>query len=721
LDGVIARDGRANRTGDSIPAEPADARRDDAPFWHATVALGFAILTAESLVVVSYLLATPRGEHRFALELVASGAAAAGIIGAGLAPSIARHRSRVQLMVTFTIASALLLSVCGLLDGGVESPLMYLGILPVMYAGLLLPPQAVHWCGAATLASFVIVGLVLGDPDSGLPHTNLVLLSATLAGAVTLAIGVARHRGRLESARATLTEELRRRAATDGLTGCWNQRTFQLRLQEEVDRALRYGHPLTLIMCDVDHFRQFNDMFGHDVGDEALTSVGARLRSCARTSDVVARVGGDEFAVLLPETSATDAAGVAHRMLATGDATLSIGVAALDDAEPTAKRLFRDADAALYQAKDRGRNTVVTAGSGGVERWRRTDPTDADMVDDRKRGAEALRQAQREKVETELVLDTLLRESPVGFAVVDRESRTIRVNASFAAITGSTLDEQLGRRLADSAPQLWTMLQPLYEQVIHDGIPVRDLEVVSPPTESDLEGGAWLANLYPVRVGRQRIGVGIVVVDITDCKRLEHSQEALTDAVVSALVAAVEARDPYTAGHQRRVEEIATALATETGCDPFTVKGISLAAAIHDIGKAGVPAEILSRPGRLSDAEMELVRGHAETGYQILHDIEFAWPVAEMVRQHHERLDGSGYPAGLRGEQVSLGARIIAVADVVEAMAAHRPYRPALGIDAALATIQQGRGELFDPTVVDACVRLFHDGRLAAQHAGTAT
>jgi HD-GYP domain-containing protein (c-di-GMP phosphodiesterase class II) len=148
------------------------------------------------------------------------------------------------------------------------------------------------------------------------------------------------------------------------------------------------------------------------------------------------------------------------------------------------------------------------------------------------------------------------------------------------------------------------------------------------------------------------------------------------------------------------------------GWDECTIKGLTLAAAIHDIGKIAIPAEILSRPGRLSDAEMALVRGHVRAGYDLVSRVEFPWPVAEMILQHHERLDGSGYPQGLRGDEIGPGARVIAVADVVEAMSAHRPYRPARGLESALEYIVEGRGRLFDPEVVDVCVALFNQGRL---------
>lgn len=178
---------------------------------------------------------------------------------------------------------------------------------------------------------------------------------------------------------------------------------------------------------------------------------------------------------------------------------------------------------------------------------------------------------------------------------------------------------------------------------------------------------------------------------------------------VAALAATVESRDPYTAGHQNRVAKIAVAIAQDMGLDSESCRGIKLAGLIHDIGKMQIPSEILTKPTKLTYLEMALIRIHPEAGYGILKDIPFPWPVAEMVHQHHERFDGSGYPKGLQGENILIGARIIAVADAVEAISSHRPYRPALGLDAALGEIESHRGVLFDPAVVDSCLRLFKE------------
>ena len=204
--------------------------------------------------------------------------------------------------------------------------------------------------------------------------------------------------------------------------------------------------------------------------------------------------------------------------------------------------------------------------------------------------------------------------------------------------------------------------------------------------------------------------------------RMEHAQQhhevilrKSLEESIQAIADTVEMRDPYTAGHQKRVAQLAVAIANDLGLPKDEIHGIHLAAGIHDLGKIRVPAEILSKPGKLTDIEYQLIKAHAQAGYDILKGIEFPWPLANIVLQHHERLDGSGYPQEIKGEQILLGARIIAVADVVEAMASHRPYRAALGTDIALGEIERGRGTAYDPAVANACLKLFREGRFAFQ------
>jgi putative two-component system response regulator len=181
------------------------------------------------------------------------------------------------------------------------------------------------------------------------------------------------------------------------------------------------------------------------------------------------------------------------------------------------------------------------------------------------------------------------------------------------------------------------------------------------------------------------------------------------EGIIQAMGLTVEIRDPYTSGHQKRVADIASAIATEMNLPKEQIKGIHMAGIVHDIGKIAVPSEILNKSGRISKHEFEIIKSHSQAGYDILKQINFPWPIAQIVYQHHERMDGSGYPQGLSDEDILLEARIMAVADVVEAMASHRPYRPALGVHKALEEIKRNRGVLFDLEVVNACLSLFEE------------
>lgn len=198
----------------------------------------------------------------------------------------------------------------------------------------------------------------------------------------------------------------------------------------------------------------------------------------------------------------------------------------------------------------------------------------------------------------------------------------------------------------------------------------------------------------------------VFVRDITERKQAQTWRKVL-EGSIEAIAMTLEMRDPYTAGHQQRVSQLACAIAEEMGLPQQQIDGLRIACLIHDLGKVTVPAEILSKPGKLTETEFSIIKNHPQVAYDILKKIDFPWPVADIVLQHHEYLDGSGYPQGLKRKDILIEARILTVSDVVEAMASHRPYRPALGIDKALDEVKFGRGTLFDPEVVDACLAIF--------------
>ncbi len=249
-------------------------------------------------------------------------------------------------------------------------------------------------------------------------------------------------------------------------------------------------------------------------------------------------------------------------------------------------------------------------------------------------------------------------------------------------------------------------------------------------TEDAVETAVGFANQLAVAlrqtqlrqdVERQAAVLEQDVQEISRAKaRLEESYERLSltlDQTVQALGAAVEVRDSYTAGHQRRVTQLALAIARKLGLSDERCQGIRVAGMMHDIGKLAIPSEILSKPTKLTDVERRLIQGHPEIARSILSAIEFPWPVASIVVQHHERTDGSGYPKGLRKDEILLEARILAVADVVEAMSSHRPYRPALGVDSALAEIRSGSGTRYDEDAASACIALLESGEFSLDSA----
>ncbi len=323
-------------------------------------------------------------------------------------------------------------------------------------------------------------------------------------------------------------------------------------------------------------------------------------------------------------------------------------------------------------------------------------------------------QIQADLVDSERRFRTLVEQSVSGFYMV-QDGRIAYVNARFAEIFGyASPEEMLGKSPLDlTAEKDRTMVAGNFRQRLSGEIKSMSYSFTGVRKDgSEIELGAHGA--YVINEGRPAV-IGLLQ-DITERKRNEEEiqryvtrLEKAMHGTIGVISAIGEARDPYTHGHERRVGEIAAAIGAEMGLDANRVEGIRIAGCMHDVGKIAVPAEILSKPGKLTKPEYELVKSHAERGYEILKGFEFPWPVAEIAWQHHERLDGSGYPRGLKGDEILLDARIVAVADTIEAMSSHRPFRPGLGIDQALAEISKGAGTLYDQQAVDACRRLFID------------
>jgi len=325
------------------------------------------------------------------------------------------------------------------------------------------------------------------------------------------------------------------------------------------------------------------------------------------------------------------------------------------------------------------------------------------------------KQAELATAESEERFRAMVEQSVSGACIVDREGRFLYLNPRLVEILGYESDEALmGRPVLDFVAEK-------SHGIVRDNMVQR---IAGEPQRARYHFDGIRKDGSPVTLGahanlgtyRGQQVLITTVQDVTDLVRAEtevnHYVAKLQRAVegtIEVISKIGELRDPYTHGHEHRVGEIATAIAIEMGLPSDRVEGVRIAGYLHDVGKIAVPAEILSKPTRLTTAEFDLVKQHAQQSYDILKGTEFPWPVAEAAWQHHERLDGSGYPRGLKGAEIILDARILAVADTVEAMASHRPYRPGLGIDKALAEIERGRGTVFDPVVANACLRLFRD------------
>ena len=328
-------------------------------------------------------------------------------------------------------------------------------------------------------------------------------------------------------------------------------------------------------------------------------------------------------------------------------------------------------------------------------------------ITDRKQAEESLR-------EQEIKLSSIFRAAPVGIGmVINRVFQ--EANEMLCHMTGYNRKELLGksaRMLYPTQEDYDYVGQEKYRQISEKGTGTvetrwkrKDGTVIDIILSS--------TRLDPDNLAK---GVTFTALDITDRKQAgEELREALVSlrkafgATIQVLVSAVEIRDPYTSGHQIRSAGLARAIATEMGFTKERIDGIRMAGSIHDIGKLSIPAEILSKPTKLTNIEFSLIKEHSQSGYEMLKDVESPWPLAEIVYQHHERMDGSGYPRNLKGDDILMEARIMAVADVVESMASHRPYRPALGIDKALEEIEKNKGTLYDNTVADTCLRLFRE------------
>ena len=559
-----------------------------------------------------------------------------------------------------------------------------------------------------------------------------------------------RHRRRITSAEVELMEgfaelaglacanaerhaAVREAAEIDGLTGCLNRDALQEQLEERIARAEKTGSPLSLALLDLDGFKTINDVFGHLTGDAVLKSVGAALRSTVRGEDVVARYGGDEFALILPDSNEDRAAPVLDRVRAAirsmdvpgGTLTACVGLAERNASE-TVKDLVGRADEALREAKGstspgsirrasrRGATAPVpprtrTSDVERRQRWRaaggdiglaiarETDPTSAAF-----RAVEELRDV------LELEVCAILRLGSEGRLEEVATAGVLPAEQWLVADRGS-----VGQALGEKRAVLGTSGSDRRGADLSEGDVGGDARS---PTRSASE----LA--VPLLVGSRVWGaigcmagsgsldaldvelVAAVADHLSAAIRAGDLYEQLTESMIGtaeALATALEAKDQYTADHARSIAELAVEVGRELNLPESAIEDLRYGGIFHDVGKIAVPDYLINKPGPLSEDEFEIVKEHPAKGAEILAPVPFLYGVRTIVRHAHEHFDGSGYPEGLRGEQIPLGARIVLAVDAYHAMTSDRPYRAAMSRAEALAELEDCAGSQFDPEVVE--------------------
>ncbi len=500
-------------------------------------------------------------------------------------------------------------------------------------------------------------------------------------------------------------ERLQQQAVHDGLTGLPNHRSFHQRLTEFVHRVGRYGETFSVAMLDVDHFKAYNDAYGHQEGDLALQQIAQIISKSLREADLPARYGGEEFAIIMPHTSKTLARIGVERIrkaidtfvFRNGKLTISGGIAECPSDGVTANEVLEKADRALYHSKLTGRNRVCL--------WA-TSPEDNISAESSSEG----------RVVTVLVVEN------------DREARRAMESAlhqaGYELSRASSTQEAIGLlrsqkfdiMLSDSLILGTEGMQVLgLASSIHPMMPIVVTTAPSMANEARQAMRHGITDLLVKPFNVQELPV--VIERNLERKRierqmlLEKSTGILLQAI-DALVAAIDAKDSLTAGHTARVTHISLAIADTLGLPSEERYTLELAARLHDIGKLSLPDSALNKPGRLSDEEWAAMQRHPLVGSQIVGAIEELSYISTIVRHHHERLDGNGYPDGLQGEAIPFLSRIIAVADAFEAMTSERSYRQRMTTDEATSELRRCVGTHYSEEIVEALVESLKSGAI---------
>lgn len=318
---------------------------------------------------------------------------------------------------------------------------------------------------------------------------------------------------------------------------------------------------------------------------------------------------------------------------------------------------------------------------------------------------------EKELRDSEEFKKNILENSPSPIYVINPDKSIGYVNPALERITGFSSKELIGKK--PPRPYWVKGMESTYISTLEDGMKngTNNLEL---PFVNKKGQKFWVEiTALPIKSNKKLKYLLVNIIDITERKQAYSDLGKTLDDTINTLASIVETRDPYTAGHQKRVTALAVKIAQKLNIGNEKIKFLRIAAAIHDIGKINIPPSILSRPGKLSDIEFSIVKTHSQIGSDIVKNIEFFQPIARIILQHHEREDGSGYPDGLKGKDITLEAKIIGVADVVEAMSSHRPYRPALSIKMAIDEIKKNKGKLYDPEVVESCLEVITDKKFS--------